>query len=177
MLRALPALLFAIFLVPIAAENEQYALIIASPTGRVSQRARDLLARQLPGVDIRSLTDNARYREFPGFVEAACSEGRYYLQDATQAVIGFGCWYDLHPTAALQQIRARLAANRRFYAAEAKRADFWLDQALAAAAAAKWPQTAAILSGKEMRNLTAEEARVARRLRRVARRQDDLRAE
>ena len=133
----------------------------------VSARMRGLLARQLPAMEIRSSTAVARYRQSPQLIEATCPEAAYYLHDAAGALIGRGCLSETEVASAVYAIRTDMKRNQAYYATNERNPVVLLDQALAAAAAAKHAHAAAILERPEMRDLPAAEQEIARRLRRL----------
>lgn len=150
-----------------AAENELFTLTLVTHDGRLPQRTRGLFARQLPGVDIKSNTAIARYRQSPVLPEANCLHMAYYLHDAANALIGRGCFSDADLAEAIFSIRTAMKRNQAVYSRNDRDPVALLDQALGAAAASNYAYAAAILDRLEMRNLPADEQAIARRLRGV----------
>lgn len=150
-----------------SAENELFTLTLVTRDGRVSARTRGLMARQLPGVDVKSSTAIARYRQSPQLTEATCPEAAYYLHDAAGALIGRGCLSETEIASAIYAIRSQMKRNQAYYAANDRNPAVLLDQALAAAAVANHSYAAAILDRPEMRDLPPAEQDIVRRLRRL----------
>ncbi len=166
MLRALGITLFLLGIAAFA-ENELLTLTVVTRDGRLNARMRGLLARQLPGVEIRNSTAIARYRQSPQLIEATCGEAAYYLHDAAGALIGRGCLSDTEIVSAVHEIRNSIKRNQAYYSPNERNPLVMLDQALAAAAVANHSYAAAILARPEMRELPAAEQDIVRRLRQL----------
>lgn len=166
MLRAL-GITLCLLCAAASAENELFTLTLVTRDGRLSARTRGLMVRQLPGVDVRSSTAIARYRQSPQLIEATCPEAAYYLHDAAGPLIGRGCLSETDIASAVYAIRAEIKRNQAYYARNDRNPLVLLDQALAAAAAANHSYAVAILERPEMRDLPAAEQGIARRLRRL----------
>lgn len=143
----------------IFAEFEQRVLTIVNTKGRLNERSRGILQRQLSGVEIRTLSEKHHYQKFPHLVMAACSEGTYYLTNASGALLALGCWRDDSPTDALREIRAGMEAG-----IPANTGEYWLNQALGSAAMGHTAQALAILDREEIKKLPREQIQIAERL-------------
>lgn len=165
MLRALGITLFLLGAAA-SAENEHFTLTLVTKDGRISARTRGLLNRQLPGVELKSSTAIARYRQSPHLIEATCAEAAYYLHEAAGALIDVGCLSENDIIPAVHALRSAMARNQAYYAVGEKNPLLVLDMALAAAAAGRLADAQSLLARPEMRALPPAEQDIVRRLRR-----------
>lgn len=149
-----------------SAENELFTLTLVTKEGRITARLRDLMARQLPKVELKSSTAIARYRQSPQLIEATCAETAYYLHEAAGALIDRGCLSESDVITAVTALRSAMARNQAYYAPNEKNPLLVLDMALGAAAAGRSSEALSLLDRPEMRGLPAAEQDIARRLRR-----------
>lgn len=98
-------------------KRPQYRLWLATKTGKIAERALDVLERRLSDAEIQLITERDRYGKMPHLAMPVCTGVEYYLFSPAEDLLAVGCVDPSVPGLAAQAISNAMAN----YAAEIRK--------------------------------------------------------
>lgn len=101
------------FCTALAAEPAKYQMILSATRGQNDRQLAELIGRQLPEVEIRSLSLAQRYRQYPHFPVAACTGEEFFALGYGRRLVAFGCLTRENVAIEVRRVKSAIAADVR----------------------------------------------------------------